>query len=684
MANPLVQLDPDGSPQGTPGTLNYNVPDAISYPGRHFVALDLPDTLFHTLLSDTCYFTMPGVNVPVRANGVLQVNDAASLSYVTAAFEILQAMASGFQSNRPADQLTNLGNGGWGDAIMKVRGPHDRWFPDLPAEARSLRYAVSLSDPLYGILNTGPNVTNGLWNLRQQLPTQPVKLKNSDGVASDYTGVYTTTDTPEGSTAGLAPSLTGLTPYRVLDEAMQRRRLVIYRDVEGLLACKFVPFSTDIRQAFFLVEEYRLSSFYGNYGAGRTLSTMSLLPGEKTRLTLKTYRRSTETTKQSSSMLDSFSSQIAEDFQEAVESESTDKDASTRHDEGYVEAEMTGRWGTGKAKLSGGFKGASSSAREQMAKNVSKALQKHSSAASAKRDVKVEQSTETTTESGVEAGVEREIQNVNVGNTLNFVFRQMNQEHVTLLHLTDIKVAFSNSTYGSLRVVPLNQIDDLIRDYMPNADNEYIDPKDLKKSHFGDSPPAGYRKKIDVVRDAILTEASNVVDWKGAMTQAVEKVNYQWTAPTTALWGGTTSATATKFAADVSDLVKKHTGNPPAGPIAQPPLLSSTAAFHRFKPISSTYELGPNKFTVQGVIVAVNRNVMRTDGVMVDALLGRGDALDGYSHGLQDEALRAKANAAADIERQVALENLKQLLVAEHAADGVLAHGEMFPPTPTT
>ena len=43
-----------------------------------------------------------------------------------------------------------------------------------------------------------------------------------------------------------------------------------------------------------LVESYRLSSYLGNYGAGRTLKTFSLLPGEKTKLSIKNYTK-TET-----------------------------------------------------------------------------------------------------------------------------------------------------------------------------------------------------------------------------------------------------------------------------------------------------------------------------------------------------------------------------------------------------
>jgi hypothetical protein len=191
------------------------------------------------------------------------------------------------------------------------------------------------------------------------------------------------------------------------------------------------------------VEECRLSSFPGNYGAGKTIKTLSLLPGEKTKVVIKTYTRTTTTAKAASSIFDSFNKSSADDFQKGIESEQTDKEAAARTDAWSVEAEVSGRWGTGKAKVSGGYKGSANSSREQLAKNVTKATQKHAATASSKRDVKVEQSKESKTESGDEEGLEREIHNVNVGHTLNFVFRQMNQEYVSLLHLTDVKIAFT-------------------------------------------------------------------------------------------------------------------------------------------------------------------------------------------------------------------------------------------------
>lgn len=56
-----------------------------------------------------------------------------------------------------------------------------------------------------------------------------------------------------------------------------------------------------------LVESVTLSSFLGIYGAGRVVRTFSLLPGEKTKISVRTFTKRDEDRKQSTSILDSVS-----------------------------------------------------------------------------------------------------------------------------------------------------------------------------------------------------------------------------------------------------------------------------------------------------------------------------------------------------------------------------------------
>jgi hypothetical protein len=87
-----------------------------------------------------------------------------------------------------------------------------------------------------------------------------------------------------------------------------------------------------------------------------------------------------------------------------------------------------------------------------------------------------------------------------------------------------------------------------------------------------------------------------------------------------------------------------------------------------------------NTFTVPGIIVNVGRSVMRTEGVIVDALLGRGEALDDYSKGLQAAAITQR-NLAND--QQQAENDKAQLAIAivkAKDADEANVFAQVYPP----
>ena len=107
-----------------------------------------------------------------------------------------------------------------------------------------------------------------------------------------------------------------------------------------------------------------------------------------------------------------------------------------------VGVEAKASWGWGSASVSAQVSGGTNSAREEFAKNITNAVQKHVSKASAKREIQVNTSYEVKTQTGEETSIQREISNINVGATLNFVFRQMNQEFISILHLVDIRIGY--------------------------------------------------------------------------------------------------------------------------------------------------------------------------------------------------------------------------------------------------
>jgi hypothetical protein len=85
---------------------------------------------------------------------------------------------------------------------------------------------------------------------------------------------------------------------------------------------------TLLRTYLMLVESYRLSSFLGRYGAGRVLKTFSLLPGERTKISVKSWQRTTESSKAGSSMVDSVDDTSANEFSSELQQENTDKQTS--------------------------------------------------------------------------------------------------------------------------------------------------------------------------------------------------------------------------------------------------------------------------------------------------------------------------------------------------------------------
>jgi hypothetical protein len=366
------------------------------------------------------------------------------------------------------------------------------------------------------------------------------------------------------------------------------------------------PTSPVIKPHLFLIEEYRLSSFLGDYGAGRTINTFTLLPGEKMKISIRTYKKKEIDAKNSSSVLDSVTDESSKDFESTLATEQSDKKGYQKTFSYEINAKAHGQWGFNSIDLSGGVKGGTNSTREEFAKNVSNATQKTTSKASSKRDVQVNTSYEEKEEEGQETSVEREIQNINVSRTLNFVFRQMNQKFITLLHLVDARVAFwdgdPNPNTSEKVELPLYQLDRL---------KNYIkDDTTLKK-----------------IRDTIIGELQNIYDYNDVL--------------------------ATDFITD------------------------SKGYWHVDKNREALYN--NSGISVPGVILAANEYIMRTDGVIVEAVLGQGDALDDYSQGLQKESVASKQLANKLTVAEIAKNELANKIVEDNNEAGGKLFNEVFP-----
>jgi hypothetical protein len=356
-----------------------------------------------------------------------------------------------------------------------------------------------------------------------------------------------------------------------------------------------------------LVEVYGISWFPGTYGLGRTVKTFTLFPGEQTTIRTRTWRSSETSIKESSSIFDSQSTEASDRFRTAVQSETTDKQTQASKTEWHVEASVEASWGWGKAEVSGGASGEYHAGREQFSKQVNDTAQEHASMASNKRDTTVTSSTESVEKKEDEETVERVIRNVNLRRTLSFIFRELNQVYTTKVHLVEVRVAFTNGQPGTWREASLSGLRGLLSTVLKPG-------------------------KVDGVARQILNSVGVVFDNDDKPVNVLETFTMKDNGATLE---GPKDA--------------KRDGN---GNFAAP----TTDTFYRYKrgALGQDAKDPEGRPYVPGVVLKEDEVVMRTDSLVVEALLGQADALDEYAMISQKADAEAKelANKRAEIVNQ--------------------------------
>jgi hypothetical protein len=343
--------------------------------------------------------------------------------------------------------------------------------------------------------------------------------------------------------------------------------------------------------AFFLVEVWGISSFLGDYGMGRTVKTFTLLPGESTTISMKTWKSSESTIKEASSIVDSHTQEAADRFASTVSAETTDKATTHSKDNWHVDVDVSSSWAVVSGDVHTSAGGEHEAGREEFSRQASSSVAEHTARASAKREISVTASSELTQKTAEEARVERVIKNVNVRRVLNFVFRELNQGYSTKIHLKDIRIVFSNGRLFSQREVPISGLRRLLADLIVPG-------------------------KVDSTAQAILKLAGTVFDVNDVPVKVLEAF--------------TMSADGTTMTRDPNPALVNGEYPPP-----------TPQRFYRFKrgPLGQALATNP----VDGVVLKTNEIVMRTDSVIVEALLGQADALDAYAMEVQETAAHAKA-----------------------------------------
>jgi hypothetical protein len=143
------------------------------------------------------------------------------------------------------------------------------------------------------VMDTGLNFT------AEEIPTSSgVKLKAANLTVSTKTASFATEYAANKIAEGFRPQLV--------------------RRASGKQGLIFQPRPKKANPAIYLVLRMKMASYLGDYGAGQTLSTFSLLPGEKTTIQVRDYRHNETTKATSQSVLDSYSESAMEDGKPAA------------------------------------------------------------------------------------------------------------------------------------------------------------------------------------------------------------------------------------------------------------------------------------------------------------------------------------------------------------------------------
>jgi len=245
--------------------------------------------------------------------------------------------------------------------------------------------------------------------------------------------------------------------------------------------------------------------------------------------------------------------------------------------------------------------------RSNVANSLQKGLDKHvnQSAAARKHDVNIETKESKSVEQGQEETITRELENINHSRVLNFVFRALNQEYLTIVYLKDVSFGFTKGLPGDGVATKLENLDNFLSNYLKSDP----DPK---------------RDPVVVIRNKIFENLLAVYDFNGNPQQFIEKRNEEM--PNLNLnFSGELKKGETK---EYQYWRKKpiYSGSPSA--------LKAAEAQGDLEQYGIEWE-GKR---MNGIILSVAKRILPTDALIIDALLGQGEALDCYNMRLQKAA----------------------------------------------
>ena len=379
-------------------------------------------------------------------------------------------------------------------------------------------------------------------------------------------------------------------------------RPVVYKRPSGKQGLKFAPRPKRPTPSLFLVMHMRVASYLGDYGAGQTLSTFSLLPGEKTVIEIIDYRHREDTRSSSESILDSYSTSSMDDLQTTIEESTEQNESSSETDTDSMSADMgvSGGINLGIVKLGADVSGSVSSvnttteAVSSQVNTLNSAVNHHVQTADTQRQIEINTDVTSTETTENTTTTTRTLENLNRSRVLNFVGRQLLQEFYTLTYLDDVSLYYSNGYPESKKTGTLSSLENLLKSVLVSE------------------------QAVKQVENQIYVQLCGIPDSTGTKVGFIEKVTEKAT----------------------------NCINPGAGE-------KNVSYVRKRKDLVQKYK----DKTVNGIILDVTHRVLRTPSVIIDALMGQGESLDCYNQQLQEAAFTGQHLSNQKTEQAIAIIN---------------------------
>jgi hypothetical protein len=593
---PFIKLDENGSAS----ILNYNIPQSTAYDAVSFVNLGIAATSFkEEIPHDTFWESIENLTLTeillklldevdraaneslfensnlLYLNGVIETGPKRLLDFLAVDSQVVASTPNAEATRSSAFRIV--------DQAATPLIPTDDFFGDNNTSPNGGNAGSSN--------NSSTNYTIGSYSSSLNVNTDAVPPANLLLQLGDLNLNNLANDIPSIHVLRLY-KIAGIPIFEIAMKIKRGFKPVLVQDTFGDVHLEFLPEPTEITPKVELVLHFKMNNYLGDYGAGKTVKTFSLLPGEKTTISIRNWKRTEIIKKKAENILDSFSESSANDLQNIIEqasgSSSTSGSGKSKDKSKNFGASLDINVGA-EIGLDFGLGSTTNSSLNSMignqVSNLANSTTKQSSKADALREIEVNVETSEITQNETEETVTRELQNINQSRVLNFVFRQLLQEYISITYLDKISLVFSNGTKTLL------------------AELENLEG--FMGALFEPTAIADIRNKLYIY-------LSNIKDYQGNSTSFIEKVE-ESIYPVVPIAGQAIVAT-TPDPADILDL----------------------SYIRKRQDLVSSYQ----GFTVKGIIQDVTNRTIRTDAVIADALLGQGEALDCYNIKLQNEAVR--------------------------------------------